>query len=135
VLVICAPAFAAQFVVDSTADAIDSNRGDGVCATADGECTLRAAVMEANELAGADVIDLTAINDPESPIILTLEGVDESWIPAAAGSDAPCEAEILPNAMIGDLDITDDLEIMGAGPALWSGAQRRHAERSRQLLL
>ena len=36
------------FDVDSTADAVDANPGDGVCASAAGECTLRAAVMEAN---------------------------------------------------------------------------------------
>ena len=117
-LSILAPVFSAEFVVDSTADAIDIDPGDGVCATAEAECTLRAAVMEANALAGADVIDLTAINDPASPILLTLEGVDENWVETGPGVEEPCLAEILPEAAIGDLDITDDLEIFGAGPAL-----------------
>jgi len=117
-LLILAPAFSAEFVVNSTADAIDIDPGDGVCATADAECTLRAAIMEANALPGADIVDLTAINDPASPILLTLEGVDENWVEAGPGAEQPCLAEILPEAAIGDLDITDDLEVFGAGPAL-----------------
>jgi len=50
--------FAATFTVDSTADSGDINPGDGVCSTAtkNGVCTLRAAVQEANALAGADAI-------------------------------------------------------------------------------
>ncbi|MFQ5879453.1 MAG: choice-of-anchor Q domain-containing protein [Dehalococcoidia bacterium] len=54
------PARAGAFIVDSTADAEDANRGDGVCATADGQCTLRAAIEEANALAGPDTITLPA---------------------------------------------------------------------------
>jgi CSLREA domain-containing protein len=45
----------ALFVVDSADDAADSHPGDGVCATASG-CTLRAAIQEANALAGLDHI-------------------------------------------------------------------------------
>ncbi len=44
------------FVVNSPADAPDANAGDGVCATALGECTLRAAVQEADAIAGEDTI-------------------------------------------------------------------------------
>jgi len=51
-------AFAATFTVDSTADESDAAPGDGTCATADGDCTLRAAVEESNQLAGAHVIML-----------------------------------------------------------------------------
>ena len=40
---------AATFTVDSTADEDDANPGDGLCATASGACTLRAAVEEAND--------------------------------------------------------------------------------------
>lgn len=39
---------AASFVVNSCGDAADANVGDGVCATAGGVCTLRAALQEAN---------------------------------------------------------------------------------------
>lgn len=47
---------AATFTVDSTADAVDVNPGDGVCAAASGPCTLRAAIMEANAFGGPDII-------------------------------------------------------------------------------
>jgi CSLREA domain-containing protein len=45
-------AFAANFVVNSTTDALDGHPGDGLCQTSRGECTLRAAIMEANALGG-----------------------------------------------------------------------------------
>ena len=55
-----APAQAAVFTVNSPADAVDANPGNGVCETASGNgvCTLRAAIQEANALAGADTITL-----------------------------------------------------------------------------
>lgn len=40
------------FTVDTTADTVDANPGDGVCADSNGKCSLRAAVMEANALGG-----------------------------------------------------------------------------------
>lgn len=45
------------FVVDSTADTADSNPGNGVCADAAGDCSLRAAIEEANANTGADTIN------------------------------------------------------------------------------
>ncbi len=48
----------AQFVVNSTIDAPDANVGDGICADAGGNCTLRAAVMEANASPGDNSISL-----------------------------------------------------------------------------
>ena len=51
---------AATFAVNSTADAVDATPGDGVCATTGGTCTLRAAIQEANALAGADTVSLPA---------------------------------------------------------------------------
>ncbi len=54
-----APVQAANFTVNiaaDDADAHDANPGDGVCSDALGDCTLRAAIEEANALAGADVI-------------------------------------------------------------------------------
>lgn len=53
---VSAPTIAASFVVNNTGDAGDANPGDGVCATAGNVCTLRAAIEEANALAGADSI-------------------------------------------------------------------------------
>ncbi|MDX1252734.1 MAG: CSLREA domain-containing protein [Gammaproteobacteria bacterium] len=54
------PLLAATFTVNSTSDAVDANPGDGVCRTSSATCTLRAAVMEANALAGPDEIVLSA---------------------------------------------------------------------------
>ena len=53
-----APGRGATFVVDTIADGPDMWRGDGVCLTADGTCTLRAALTEANASTGPDVIQL-----------------------------------------------------------------------------
>lgn len=68
-----------EFTVDSTSDAVDINPGDGVCATATGACTLRAAVQESNVLAGANLIHL-----PAGEYTLTVQGNNED---AAASSD------------------------------------------------
>ncbi len=56
---LCLPAFGASFVVGSNLDLADQNQGDGTCQTALGpphNCTLRAAIEEANAHAGADTI-------------------------------------------------------------------------------
>jgi CSLREA domain-containing protein len=57
---LCAPVHGAVFTVDSAIDAADANPGDGSCATggSTSACTLRAAIQEANALAGDDTIDL-----------------------------------------------------------------------------
>ncbi|MGE5276881.1 MAG: IPT/TIG domain-containing protein [Acidobacteriota bacterium] len=44
------------FTVNSTNDKADKTIGDGVCADTDGNCTLRAAIQEANANAGTDTI-------------------------------------------------------------------------------
>jgi len=54
-------AFAATtFTVNTTVDAVDTNPGDGACSTGAGSCSLRAAIQEANALAGPDTINVTA---------------------------------------------------------------------------
>ncbi len=92
------------FLVDSPEDRVDAAPGDGVCDTgqvlvgADGpvvECTLRAAVMEANATPGADEIAV-----PDGTYTLTIAGSDP-W-------DAP-------NAAQGDLDVTETATIVGTG--------------------
>src|SRR5215813_14882070 len=87
-----ARAQAATFTVNSTLDAVDAHPGDGVCATVTNVCTLRAAIQETNALAGADTIKV-----PAGTFTLSLAG---------AGEDG---------AATGDLDITDDLTLTGAG--------------------
>ncbi len=61
------PLSAAEFSVNDFTDASDANLDDGVCLTAAGNCTLRAAVEQAGRVEGADVILL-----PEGNYELTL---------------------------------------------------------------
>lgn len=90
-LLAVAPAFAATFTVDTTADLVDAAPGDHQCATAAKSCSLRAAVQEANATAGLDEILL-----PAGTFTLTLAG---------AGEDA---------GATGDLDVSGDLTLTGA---------------------
>ncbi len=55
------PASAAGFTVSSNGDGPDATPGNGICATSGGACTLRAAVQEANALAGSDTITVPAM--------------------------------------------------------------------------
>lgn len=68
-----APVRAATILsVNNTVDAVDLNPGDGVCragVSSAQKCTLRAAIMEANALAGTDSIIL-----PAGTYTLTLDG-------------------------------------------------------------
>jgi CSLREA domain-containing protein len=88
------PAGAATFTVGTTIDETDAAPGDGVCRSAARRCSLRAAVQEANALAGPDTIVL-----PAGTFVLTIPG---------RGEDA---------AATGDLDVTGELEVAGAGEA------------------
>lgn len=87
------------FTVNRTEDAVDATPGDGRCDADPNDrvlqCTLRAAIMEANALAGAQTIRL-----PSGLYRLTLGGRNEK------------------NSRAGDLNITSDLAILGdAGSA------------------
>lgn len=51
--------------VNSTGDTPDANPGDGCCADASGNCTLRAAIQEANASAGRDTLQFALLtSDP-----------------------------------------------------------------------
>ncbi len=80
----------ASFTVDTTADTVDVNPGDGVAEDASGNTSLRAAIMETNALAGADSIYLSA-----DTYGITRFGFDDST---------------------GDLDIRDDISFIGDSP-------------------
>jgi hypothetical protein len=58
VFLLLAPEALGQYLVDSSQDATDSNVGDGVCQTATGDCTLRAALQEAEAAGVAATITL-----------------------------------------------------------------------------
>lgn len=84
----------AVFTVNTSSDTVDVNPGDGLAVDVAGFTSLRAAIMEANATAGADTINI-----PAGTYSLTISGTGEN---AAA---------------TGDLDITGDLTITGAGAA------------------
>ncbi len=87
------PAQAVTFAVNDTGDFVDETIGDGICdAAGANDCTLRAAIQEANALAGADTISL-----PAGTFTLSIPGAGEEV------------------GATGDLDITGDLTITGAG--------------------
>lgn len=81
-----------DLLVTSLIDAADANPGDGIVDDGSGNATLRAAIMEANALPGADTIIL-----PAGIYAMSLVGTLEDL------------------AATGDLDITDDLTITGSG--------------------
>jgi CSLREA domain-containing protein len=82
-----------SLTVNTSADTRDADPGDGVCADAGGQCSLRAAIDEANAWPTADTITIAAGIDPT----LTRAGNNEDW-----------------NAT-GDLDVRGDLTIHGGG--------------------
>ncbi len=85
---------AAAFTVNTTADTQDASGGNSICADSAGNCSLRAAITEANALAGADVISLPA-------------GIYTETLVSASD-----------NANLGgDFDITSDIQIIGSGSA------------------
>lgn len=91
-LLVASPASGAVFTVDTQKDGIDANLADALCAAANGKCTLRAAIDEANDTAGDDDIEL-----PEGTFRLTIpKGEPES------------NAE-------GDLHVTEAVQITGEG--------------------
>jgi hypothetical protein len=98
------PARGATFTVTSTVDAADIDVGDGFCSAIVGVlpdppplfvfgCTLRAALQEANFAPGADTIIVPA---GSFQVALAVTAVDDAG---------------------GDLDVTDDVAITGAGSA------------------
>lgn len=91
-LIVDIGAFESGYIVTSFGDSVDANPGDGVSVDANGASTLRAAIIESNARAGADTILLGV-----GTYTLSLFGLAEN------------------NSYLGDLDITDDLTIIGAG--------------------
>ncbi|MDQ3927757.1 MAG: CSLREA domain-containing protein, partial [Chloroflexota bacterium] len=85
-------ALAAGFTVNTTSDTVDVNPGNGTCADSSGNCSLRAAVMEANALSGADTITL-----PAGTFTLSRIGQNED------------------NSATGDLDVAGTVSITGSG--------------------
>src|SRR5437868_3572428 len=92
VVTLILPIIAGTYTVNSTADLPDADPADGICKTANNNCTLRAAIMQA-DFVGSSTIGLAA-----GTYKLTRAGYDD-------------------DALVGDLDIKHDLIIQGAGSA------------------
>ncbi|MGZ8810535.1 MAG: CSLREA domain-containing protein, partial [Thermoanaerobaculia bacterium] len=89
-LVLAVPLSAATFTVNDLGDASDAAPGNGVCATAGAVCTLRAAIEEANALAGPDQIAFSVAGtlSPATPYpSITAElHIDGTTAPGYAGT-------------------------------------------------
>jgi len=70
-VLVVADAKAATFEVNSTGDAGDTDLGDGLCQTASGECTLRAAIEQANALPGLDTVNFEILACASAPCTIT----------------------------------------------------------------
>jgi CSLREA domain-containing protein len=111
----------ATFTVNAVADGVDAAPGNGVCSTAYGWCTLRAAIQESNALAGPNNIhfdlpssgvrtiqltgSLPALNDASGPT--TIDGYTQ---PGSSPNTHPT----LSNAVI-------LVQVRGNGPSAFDG--------------
>lgn len=110
-LVITVTARAGTINVNSTTDApaTATALSQGICADAQGACTLRAAVQVADRAPGASTIVV-----PAGTYNLTVAGVDES--PSSTTSPMATVVHV-PDPAIGDLNLTQSMTIIGAGAA------------------
>ena len=84
---------ASNFTVNSTGDGADSNLADGICSDGSGSCTLRAAIEQANAVAGLDTINFnigsgvkTIVLTTDLPIISDQLVIDGTTQPGFAGT-------------------------------------------------
>lgn len=110
-LLVNATGFAATFVVDSIFDTGDTNPGDNVCEATTGgvQCTLRAAIEEANARSGFDAIEFS----------VGLVSINISGTPLPTITDhIRIDGRTAPNYDAGATDVTDappSVYINGAG--------------------
>jgi CSLREA domain-containing protein len=93
-----APAADHTFTVNTTADGVDANPGDGACATSGGLCTVRAAVMESNHTASGTVEIVVPANASAYALAIPPSGIYE-------------------DEATGDLNIHRGVTITGGGAA------------------
>lgn len=97
-VIVTLPSLTLEIEVTSPLDEADLNPADGICQTASGECSLRAAIQTANAKIGPDVINLG-----DGFYELTVENANRE---GAHDEDA---------AAFGDLDVRSQITINGAG--------------------
>lgn len=120
---LAASAGAATFTVNSIGDDPDATPGDGTCLAANLQCTLRAAIEEANAFPGADIVDLTdrpseiivvATSLPAITEALTIDGAD--GLPTTInGGGAVRPFFVNANVTFSDIAIQDGLAAGGNG--------------------
>src|SRR5207248_2210637 len=116
-------------VVDSSGDGADALPGDGVCATAANVCTLRAAVQEANALAGSRTITFSpALNGAPITLSAMLDVTNTAGIVVTGNGQSNtivqgCDAAANP-ACIGSSTL---IRVTDGARAQMSGATLRNA--------
>jgi CSLREA domain-containing protein len=93
-LVLAPSAGAVGLTVNDLGDTNDQNVGNGVCADVSSNCTLRAAIQEANALAGEDIIDFSVTGDIDvgseliaaGPVQIHGPGADDLTVRRAPGA-------------------------------------------------
>ena len=118
-------AVADDFTVDSLQDtlsSVDATPGDGNCATAGGDCTLRAAIQEANALTGTDTVEFSVtgtINIGSDGMAGHLPAINERLRIIGPGPTDPLEVPansppqvILDGSNLADLADSDGLRFL-----------------------
>jgi hypothetical protein len=93
-------------VVDSAGDELDSNLSDGVCKTVNNDCTLRAAIMEAN--VSDDISKITFQNVSNINPVTPLPALTEN------NTRINGEGKVTINGLPNELGLEKGLEIQGA---------------------
>jgi CSLREA domain-containing protein len=118
----------ATFAVNNLGDTPDATPGDGICATAGNVCTLRAAIDEANALAGDDQITVpvgTIIVGSELQIFSNLSISSAGALTRVSGNTATRVFQIAgsnPIVSFTNLEVTEGRADRGGGIRLGSGA-------------
>lgn len=130
-LLAAAPAQAAplDLVVDSLEVTQDSTIGDGICATADGTCTLTAALQEANaveaseEEGATDAVSITFDDEltAEGPATITLPGnATNAMAPGSLGVGGAGAHYLIESAVPVSIDFGGDVSVVSANDFAYS---------------
>ncbi len=112
-------ALAATFTVISTSDTNDASPGNGVCANSSGNCSLRAAIQEANALAGDDTVTFGAVLSfaVGDPLLVTTTITVDGGTGAKQVLDGGGVGQVFELTYLGNLTLVN-LELRnGAAPA------------------
>lgn len=112
---------ASTYIVDTNGDASDANPGDDICNTADDNCSLRAAIQEANAHAGADTIIFQDVGtiQPASAYDAISEQVEiNGYTDTPGGGTATANTAVSPAPFNGTLAIEIDGQNAGVSHGL-----------------